>query len=1194
MKSTTPELRRQLLPAFSPARLLLVAIFFLALSSLGAGLQGLSVGKYQLTGSRQINGNEFELTYKASLINTGPALRNVTARLVPSSTGPTIVDGLLNFGNVRARGTVASSDTFSIRVILPSSAFDTRTLRWTIVSDTPSPPGFAVSITSPADGLLANVANVQVRGSALTPPSSVVVNGVVATLNGRNFSAPVTLREGNNSLTAVATDGFGTVATASINATLDTTPPRLSIDSPHEGAVLSEPRVSVSGAINDTVVGTINAAQATVTVNGAPAMVANRTYVAMNVPLVPGVNTLTSTGKDPVGNAKSVSIKVTYNPTQNAHVESVSGDGQSAPIGQLVAQPLVVRALDGGGQPTANRKVIFKVVQNDGSVSSDQDTGRSLIVMTGPDGRAQVHFRLGNRAGACNNQVSANIVGLEGEAMFCASATPAAPGLLVPDAGNNQVGVVGQPLPSPLISIVVDSGRNRLPNIPITYSVKSGGGSFGGQPSLTVNTDSDGRALAALSLGALAGNDNNVVEANFAGNPGVPVRFVASGRVPGNPAETSISGVVLDNSDIPVPGATLRIVGFPQAVRSDANGFFKIKPAPVGALRLIADGATVTRPGTWVWLQFNLVTIAGQDNDVGRPVRLLPIDVAHGLRVDATHGGTLTLPQVPGYSLNIAPGSVLFPDGTHSGVVSVTVVHPDKMPDPPSFGQQPRFLVSIQPANAIFNPPAAMCIPNLDGLPPGQKTDMYSYDHDMERFVSIGTGTVSEDGTTLCTDPGVGVIKAGWHCGGNPASVAAGITSTVSVDKSTLELAIDETATVNAVGSPVPPHAAPFEWRKTFSGIPPDEQGDVDFSTQGGGNQSTATVKGTKSGRVNLEVRYRCKSAQWSAYKVVAITVKAEDGGVIVTAIRPVTVPARPAGVVGRLYPAGTPGIGGPTDAQIVFDVSVSTPGSLGSFIITAVNALGILPAGATVAGSPGFTMATMTPADKQWMTLLFLSLSANPEPPLEFPEGFSYDVNLHRMVNELRFLYAIKAGKFATFTQKANQRVVGNTPFFLPGGVFYVQTTVNVPLIGPVTTALPLPSLGSILALPPVSGNLITPPSGLLGGTGSSFVENDLYTRAGPILQTYENAILGFKAPSFFGEARFDANGAMTDFNPVLGHSPSHTWPSHYTYRWDRMAKKYVNRVSHLQTSPSGPFPGFITPTGPVPSPTHKAPLVP
>ena len=69
------------------------------------------------------------------------------------------------------------------------------------------------------------------------------------------------------------------------------------------------------------------------------------------------------------------------------------------------------------------------------------------------------------------------------------------------------------------------------------------------------------------------------------------------------------------------------MTGHPVAVQSDINGFFQIKPAPIGTIRLVVDGATVTRPGSWVWLQFDLVTIAGQDNGLGRPVRLIARDL---------------------------------------------------------------------------------------------------------------------------------------------------------------------------------------------------------------------------------------------------------------------------------------------------------------------------------------------------------------------------------------------------------------------------------------------------------------------------------------------------------------------------------------------------------------------------------------
>src|SRR6185436_847006 len=182
------------------------------------------------------------------------------------------------------------------------------------------------------------------------------------------------------------------------------------------------------------------------------------------------------------------------------------------------------------------------------------------------------------------------------------------------------------------------------------------------------------------------------------------------------------------------------------------------------------DGSTAARPGSWPDLEYTVTTIPGRDVTVNMPIFLLPLDLAHGLPVDETHGGTIALPDLPGFALEIAPGSVTFPGGSKSGFVSVTAVHSDKVPMVPNFGQQPRLIVTIQPAGARFEPPARLSLPNVEGLAAGQVTEMYSFDHDLGHFVSIGPATVSDDGSVIVANPGVGIVKAGWHCGGNPGS----------------------------------------------------------------------------------------------------------------------------------------------------------------------------------------------------------------------------------------------------------------------------------------------------------------------------------------------------------------------------------------------------------------------------------------
>jgi hypothetical protein len=165
---------------------------------------------------------------------------------------------------------------------------------------------------------------------------------------------------------------------------------------------------------------------------------------------------------------------------------------------------------------------------------------------------------------------------------------------------------------------VTGVGHNRLPNIPVTFTVKQGGGSINGP--VTMNTDSDGHASAILILGQQEGISNNLVEANFAGNTGFPVTFTASGMAAGDPAQTKISGVVLDNTNIPIAGVTLSVEGTTLTTQSDPEGQFVLAGVPVGTVKLMADGSTAARPGSWPTLVYELVTVVGQNNTIGMPI----------------------------------------------------------------------------------------------------------------------------------------------------------------------------------------------------------------------------------------------------------------------------------------------------------------------------------------------------------------------------------------------------------------------------------------------------------------------------------------------------------------------------------------------------------------------------------------------
>jgi hypothetical protein len=640
----------------------------------------------------------------------------------------------------------------------------------------------ALAITEPANLAYVNVTPLQVRGTMGDPGATVVINGVPATTNNGTFTAQVPILEGTNTLTAVATNAAGTVTTASVQVTLDTAPPQVSINTPSVAFVTTQATVDVSGIVNDVVVGTVNDAQATVRVNGVLAQVANRSFLVPQVPLQLGDNELQAVATDRVGNSATARVTVTRTLAVGGAIAVKSGNLQARPAGSVLPVPLVVQVTDALQQPVVNQAVVFRVVENSGGLVSGTARVGSLAVQTDAQGQAAVSFALGTRSGVGNNVVEATATGFAGTAVFTHSGTATAAERIVVDTGNGQTGVAGQTLPLPFIAIVTDGGYNRLANVPVTFTVRQGGGTIGGKPTFTALTDSDGRVAAVLALGQQEGYDNNVVEATFTGNKGQAAAFLASGKVPGDPANTSIVGVVLDNANAPIPGVTMRLfqthhnTGLPVevagAVETNTAGQFVMHPVPVGAYKLMADGSTAD-DGPWPTLEFDVVTVAGRTNDVGLPIYLPRLDETAQVCVTETTGGTLTLPQVPGFALTIAPGAATFPGGARSGCVTVTPVNGDKVPMAPGFGQQPRFVVTIQPVGTIFNPPAQITLPNVDGLLPRAVTEMYSYDHDLAAFVSIGTGTVSEDGALIASDPGVGVIKAGWHCGGNPNPVGS-------------------------------------------------------------------------------------------------------------------------------------------------------------------------------------------------------------------------------------------------------------------------------------------------------------------------------------------------------------------------------------------------------------------------------------
>jgi len=343
----------------------------------------------------------------------------------------TVSDSLSGIAGVSCNGAPASvsGSTFTCDVPLSEGANTIEALATDVAGNTNSStltvnfiviPG--VNITSPENLSLLNSSPITVSGTVDISVVAVEVNGVPATVSGGGFTATgVPLLEGSHTITAAATDAQGNVGTSSITLILDSSPPTVVIDSPAGGATLTQSFITVTGRIDDVVTRAAGGDNdATVTVNGLDAFVLNGSF-AVQLQLQQGLNTITATAQDGVGNTSSSSIQVTFQPPAGNRINLVAGNNQTGVVGSALGQPLVVSLTNGSGNPISGT-VTFTVLRGDGALASVSEGGRTVNAATDSSGLAEALFNLGARSGAGNQRVKAAASGFSGEVVFSASA----------------------------------------------------------------------------------------------------------------------------------------------------------------------------------------------------------------------------------------------------------------------------------------------------------------------------------------------------------------------------------------------------------------------------------------------------------------------------------------------------------------------------------------------------------------------------------------------------------------------------------------------------------------------------------------------------------------------------------------------------------------------------------------------------
>jgi hypothetical protein len=162
---------------------------------------------------------------------------------------------------------------------------------------------------------------------------------------------------------------------------------------------------------------------------------------------------------------------------------------------------------------------------------------------------------------------------------------PTVPTAIEKIAGDEQVGVIGLPLPNPLAVLVTDEDGNPVPGVDVGWQAQ-GGGSVSAQ---TAKTDSDGRASVQRVLGTNPGQQTTIATAS--GLQGSPLTFISTAAQAGEPASIAIT------TNPPVTALTEEV--FDPAVQpvvqvKDGSG------APAGGVQVTAHlaGASGTLQGS--------------------------------------------------------------------------------------------------------------------------------------------------------------------------------------------------------------------------------------------------------------------------------------------------------------------------------------------------------------------------------------------------------------------------------------------------------------------------------------------------------------------------------------------------------------------------------------------------------------------
>ncbi len=228
--------------------------------------------------------------------------------------------------------------------------------------------------------------------------------------------------------------------------------------------------------------------------------------------------------------------------------------------------------------------------------------------------------------------------------------------------------------------------------------------------------------------------------------------------------QTSLSGIIKDSENNPLPGVNVSIAGTSNSVISDGSGSFYFDSPITGEQKIIIDGSTIPVEVIGPNKKFSSTSIVvsigvNQQNVIERPIYLAPLmlDGSETEIIDENSAVVVESIHAPGVSLDIPAGVSNFPGNSKSGKINVMQISSEfSSLAAPDF-VEPEDVWAFEPSGLKFNEPVELTLPNVNEFPAGMQLVIFSKNSTTGRWEADGVARVDDSGSSIITEDGKGI-----------------------------------------------------------------------------------------------------------------------------------------------------------------------------------------------------------------------------------------------------------------------------------------------------------------------------------------------------------------------------------------------------------------------------------------------------